>query len=208
MGQRQTLYHIAVYRAIGNLYFFSTPFIRQNDIMRDMKKLGIVASILLATVALAQEAPAESPPEPPPPQSFCGFTFGEVYTNAATVTLAKPFRYCNQATIRTTTNEQRIHCISIGGTTSETMSDDDAQTEFSRVCEIVDERFGIRMKQKGKWACYQNSVFQVEANYWGIKKGLKVFSVAVVRFDILEADKKAAKKGAPPLPPGDGGEVL
>lgn len=115
-----------------------------------MKKLVIVASILLATVALAQEVPAEPPPEPPPPQSFCGFTFGEVYTNAATVTLAKPFRYCNQATIRTTTNEQRIHCISIGGTTSETMSDDDAQTEFSRVCEIVDERFVEFLKEFGE----------------------------------------------------------
>lgn len=173
-----------------------------------MKKLVIVASILLATVALAQERRAEPPPEPPPPQSFCGFTFGEVYTNATYVALAKPFRYCTQATIRTTTNEQKIFAVSIGGTTSESMSDEDAQTEFLRMCEVIGAKLGVKLERHGKDHGYTCKTFRINATHWGIKKGVKVFRVEVTRKDILEADKKAAKKGAPPLPPGDGGDAL
>lgn len=173
-----------------------------------MKKLVIVASILLATVALAQEVPAEPPPEPPPPQSFCGFTFGEVYTNAAYVALAKPFRYCDKAEIRTTKNEQRIFAVSISGTTSKSMSEEDAQMEFQRMCEIVEKRFGIKMQQRRNHSEYVGSSLDVRANLWEEKKGMKTFAILVRRCDILNADKNAAKKGAPPLPPGDGGEVL
>lgn len=176
--------------------------------MRDMKKLVIVASILLATVALAQEAPAESPPEPPPPQSFCGFTFGEVYTNAAHVALTKPFRYCTQASIRRTLNEQRIFEVTIHGTTSESMSDEDAQTEFQRMCEVIGAKLGVKLERHGKGLAeghgYTCKTFRIDAKYERARKGGVFFRVMVVRKDILEADKNAAKKGAPPLPPGDG----
>ena len=153
-------------------------------------------------------APTNTTISPTPPPSFCGFTFGEVYTNATTVTLAKPFRYCNQATIRTTKNEQRIFQVSIGGTTSESMSDDDAQTEFERMCEVVEKKLGVKMKRQRKYYGYNDKAFSIDAKQCGIKKGIRVFRVEVTRRDILEADKNAAKPGAKPLPPGNGAESL
>ena len=145
---------------------------------------------------------------PPPPRSFCGFIFGEVYTNAATVSLSKPFRYCNQATICTTANEQKVFAGSISGTTTESMSGEDAQTEFQRMCEIVEKRFGIKMQQRKNHSEYVGSSLDVRANLWEERRGVKTFSVSVKRCDIFNADKNAAKKGAPPLPPDSGGEVL
>lgn len=172
--------------------------------MHDMKKLGIVASILLATVALAQEAPAESPPEPPPPQSFCGFTFGEVYTNAAHVSLARPFRYCNKANILTT-SERKIFRIIIEGRVND-MSEADMQKEFSLMRETIEKRFDILLVKNrwgGTWYEYKDGKFSIHVDYFPNGRSVS-FSVNATRIDILDSDVKSARKGAPPLPPGDG----
>lgn len=175
-----------------------------------MKSIILAAVYLLAAVCCS--SPNADNAAPQPPKSFCGFTFGDVYTNAMTVSLVKPFRYCTQATIRTTTNEQKIFAISIGGTTSESMSDNDAQIEFLRMCEIVEKKLGIKLGCKGRGLSafygYSDKAFRVDAKHWGIKKGIRLFCVEVTRLDILEADKNAAKQGAKPLPPGDGAESL
>ena len=167
--------------------------------MRDMKKWLMVSCVLISMLAAGESQP---------PESFCGFTFGEVYTDELHVALAKPFRYCTQALIGTTKNEHRIFRVSIYGATPESMSEEDAQTELQRVREIVEKRYGIKMTQRRGHLEYRESAFSIVANVWDRRGGIRKFDVVVARDDIEEADKNAAIKGAQPLPPDDGIENL
>lgn len=171
------------------------------DKLRPMKQ-----KIILAIVALSLSLSAQTT-QPQPPQSFCGYTFGEVYTNNANQKLKAPFRYCNRAFISTTTNESRIYYIRIEGSSSGYMSNEDTQTELSRMREIIEEKFGIKMTRDTNSYGYNDPSFKVSARCWQRKNGSR-FEVTCTRKDIREADAKSTRHGVQPLPPGVGSEIL
>ena len=168
--------------------------------------------IILAIVALSLSLSAQTT-QPQPPQTFCGYTFGEVYTGRTSLALEKPFRYCNRVSIRTTINDRKIYNISVSGKTSDFMSEDDMETELSRICELLENHFAIKIEKRGKFLGYKNNTFELHANCNHtriVTSGNIVanFQVSITRKDIKESDAKSARRGVQPLPPGVGSEIL
>lgn len=172
-----------------------------------MKKKLVYSLVLLSLTLSANTT------QPKPPQSFCGYTFGEVYTGRTTLALEKPFRFCNRVSILSTVNGKRIYDISVSGSTSDFMSEDDMETELSRICELLENHFALKIEKRGKFLGYENNTFKLYAkcNHIRIIPSGKIvanFKVSITRKDIKEEDAKSQRRGVQPLPPGVGSESL